>query len=88
VIHRQEVHKQQQKVWHDHHLKKKDIKEGDLVLLYDSHIKGKPIKLETTWLGPYVVEDIRPTRAVQLKTLLGHSFKKLINEAHLKKYQV
>ena len=57
-IHHQEVQKQQQKVWHDRHLKKKDIKEGDLVLLYDSCIKGKPMKLETTWLGPYVVEDI------------------------------
>jgi hypothetical protein len=58
VIHHQEVHKKQQKAWHDCHLKKKDIKEGDLVLLYDSHIKGKDKKYETTWLGPYVVEDI------------------------------
>jgi hypothetical protein len=75
-------------VWHDHHLKKNDIKDGDLVLLYDSRIKGKPKKLETTWLGPYVVEDIRSTRVVQLKTLLGNPFKKLINGARLKKYQV
>jgi hypothetical protein len=84
VIHHQEVQKKQQKVWHDRHIKKKDIKEGDLVLLYDSHIKGKPRKLETTWLGPYVVEDIRPTGVVQLRTLLGKPFKKLINGAHLK----
>jgi hypothetical protein len=58
VIHHQEVQKQQPKSWHDHHLKKKDIKYGDLVLLYGSHINGKPRKLETTWLGPYMVEDI------------------------------
>jgi hypothetical protein len=63
VIHHQEDKKKQQKVWHNFHLKKKDIKEGDLVLLYDSHIKGKAIKLETTWLGPYVVEYIRPTKS-------------------------
>ena len=74
-------------MWHDGHLKKTDIKEGDLVLLYDSRIKGKPGKLETTWLGPYVVEYIRLPRAVQIITLLGNPFKKLINGARLKKYQ-
>jgi hypothetical protein len=56
--------------------------------VYDSRIKGKPIKLETTWLGPYVVEDIRLTGVVQLRTLLGHPFKKVINGASLKKYQL
>jgi hypothetical protein len=34
-MHHQEVIKQQYKAWHDHHLKK-DIKNGDLVLLYDN----------------------------------------------------
>jgi hypothetical protein len=58
TIHHQEIQKKQKKAWHDFHLKKKNIKEGDLVLLYDSHIKGKPRKLETPWLGPYVVEYI------------------------------
>jgi hypothetical protein len=72
-------------VWHERHLKERDIKEGDIVLLYDSDIKGKPRKLETTWLGPYVVEDIRLTGAVQLRTSLRNPFKKFINGAHLKK---
>jgi hypothetical protein len=44
--------------------------------------------LETTWLGPYVVEDIWPTGVVQLRKLLGHPFKKVINGAHLRKYHV
>jgi hypothetical protein len=43
----QEVQKNQQKSWHDQHIKKKDIKTRDLVLMYDSRIKGKPWKLET-----------------------------------------
>jgi hypothetical protein len=38
----QEAQKNQQKSWHDQHIKKKDINTGDLVLLYDSRIKGKP----------------------------------------------
>jgi hypothetical protein len=83
----QEIQKSQQKSWHDQHLRKKDINNGDLVLLYDSQLKGKPRKLETTWLGPYVVEDIRPTGVVQLKTLQGNPFKKLVNGAHLKRYR-
>jgi hypothetical protein len=78
----QETQKNQQKSWHDRHIKKKDINDGDLVLLYDSRVKGKLRKLETAWLGPYVVEDIRPTGEVQLKTLQGHPFKKLVNGAH------
>ena len=55
-IHHQEVQKQQQKIWHDRNLRSKNISLGDLVLLYDSRIKGKPRKLETIWLGPYIVE--------------------------------
>jgi hypothetical protein len=64
----------------------KEIKNGDVVLLYDSRVKGKPKKLETTWLGPYVIEYIQLTCSIQLQTLSGHPFKKLINGAYLKKY--
>lgn len=59
-IHHQEVKKQQQKTWHDISLRDKNIFLGDLTLLYDSRIKEKPRKLETTWLGPYIVEEINP----------------------------
>jgi hypothetical protein len=52
------VHKQQQKAWHNRHLRKIYLKIGDLVLLYDSKVKGNSRKLETTWLGIYVIEDI------------------------------
>lgn len=75
-------------MWHDRHINKKDIKCEYLVLLCESHIKGKPRKLETTWLGPYVVEYIRLTGVVQLQTLLGKPFNKLINFSHLKNYHV
>ena len=43
----QEAQKQQEKAWHDRNIKLKNILVGDLVLLYDSRIKGKPYKLET-----------------------------------------
>jgi hypothetical protein len=34
----QQVRKVRDKVWHDHHIKKKVFKQGDLVLLYDSKV--------------------------------------------------
>jgi hypothetical protein len=48
AIQHQEAQKQQQKAWHNRNIKSKNISIGDLVLLYDSRIKGKPRKLETT----------------------------------------
>ena len=71
AIYHQEVQKQQQKAWHDWNLKKKNISTGDTVLLYDSKIKGKPKKLCTTWMGPYLVEEINVNESVRLKTLQG-----------------
>jgi len=63
-----------------------DIHDGDLVLLYDSKVKGKPWKIETTLLGPYVVKYIWPSGAVKLRALQGKPFKKLVIGARIKKY--
>jgi hypothetical protein len=41
----QEVQKATDKAWHDRHIKKKNFKEGDLVLLYDSKYLQHPGKL-------------------------------------------
>ena len=54
----QESQKQQQKAWHDRNIKSKNFSVGDLVSLYGSIIKGKPRKLETTWMGTYIIEDL------------------------------
>ena len=47
ALQNQQSQKQQQKTWHDSNIKSKNISVGDLVLLYDSRIKGKPCKFET-----------------------------------------
>jgi hypothetical protein len=52
----QEFHNEKQKEWHDINLKSNNISVGDLVILYGNKIKGNPIKLETTWLGPYAIK--------------------------------
>lgn len=71
AIHHQEIQKQQQKSWHDRKINTKNISVNDLVLLYDSKIKGKLGKLETTWLGPCIVEEMNSNNTTRLRTLQG-----------------
>ena len=60
---------------------------GDLALLYNSRVKGKTKHLHTEWMGPYVVKEIHTNESVQLKTLQGIVFQKLVNGARLKRYK-
>lgn len=69
-------------------LREKNISIGDMALLYDSKIKGKLKKLHTTWMGPYIVEEINANGSVRLKTLQGRVFKKVVNGTRLKRYYV
>ena len=47
AIQHQEIQKQQQKAWHNQKIKNKNLLVGDLALLYNSQVKGKPKKLHT-----------------------------------------
>ena len=64
ALQHQEIQKQQQKAWHDRNIKNKNLSIGDLALLYNSRGKGKPKKLHTEWMGPYVVEEIHANGSV------------------------
>ena len=81
AIYHQQVQKQQQKAWHDRNLRKKNISIDDMALLYDSRVKGKPKKLHTAWMGPYIVEEINANDSKRLKTLQGRVFAKVVNGA-------
>ena len=48
----QEIQKQQQKAWHDRNIKNKNLLVGDLALLYNSQVKGKPKRIHTQWMRP------------------------------------
>ena len=67
----QEVQKARDKSWHDRHIKRKNFKEGDLVLVYDSKSLQHPGKFRMHWLGPYEVKTIIDGGDVQLKYLGG-----------------
>ena len=81
AIQHQEIQKQQYKAWHVCNIKNKNLLVGDLALLYNSRVKGKPKKLHTEWMGPYIVEEIHPNGSVRLRTLQGMVFEKLVNGA-------
>ena len=87
VVQHQEIQKQQQKAWHVRNIKNKNLSVGDLSLLYNSRVKGKPKKLHTEWMGPYIVEEIHANGLVRLIMLQGIVFQKLVNGARLKRYQ-
>jgi hypothetical protein len=65
------VEKARQKYWHDKHIKSKAFAEGDKVLLYDIRYQKHLGKLRMHWLGPFIVAEIRPSRAVRLEQLDG-----------------
>jgi hypothetical protein len=67
----QEVYKSRDKAWHDSHIKRKNFKEGELVLMYDSKSLQQPGKIKMRWLGPYEVKTFTDGGDVHLKDLGG-----------------
>ena len=74
AIQHQEMQKQQQKAWHERNIKNKNLSIGDLALLYNSRVIGKPKKLHTEWMRPYIIEEINADGLVQLRMLQGTIF--------------
>jgi hypothetical protein len=77
--------KERIKRWYDKRLKKKEFKEGDKVLLYNSRFKtfGKG-KLQRKWDGAYVVHSVLSNGAVTIMDVKGDQF--MVNGQRLKLY--
>jgi hypothetical protein len=79
------IYKERIKMWYDKRLKKKEFKEGDKVLLYNSRFitfgKGK---LQSKWDEPYVVHSVLSNRAVTIMDIKGDQF--MVNGQRLKVY--
>jgi len=54
------IYKDRTKMWHDGHIKRKDIREGDQVLVFNSRLRLFPGKLKSRWYGPYIVKCAYP----------------------------
>jgi hypothetical protein len=77
------IYKERIKRWYDKRLQKKEFKEGDKVLHYNSRFKifGKG-KLQRKWDGPYVVHSVLSNRAVTIMDVKGDQF--MVNGQRLK----
>jgi hypothetical protein len=79
------IYKERMKRWYDKRLKKKEFKEGDKVLLYNSRFKtfGKG-NFQSKWDGPYVVHSVLSNGAVTIMDMKGDQY--MINGQRLKVY--
>jgi hypothetical protein len=79
------IYKERIKRWYDKRLKKKEFKEGDKVLLYNSWFKtfGKG-KLQSKWEEPYIVHSVLSNGAVTIMDVKGYQF--MVNGQRLKVY--
>ncbi|XP_042065418.1 uncharacterized protein LOC121808929 [Salvia splendens] len=60
-------YKEKIKMWHDKNLRKKELKVGQKMLLFQSRLKLMPGKLRSRWIGPYTIIAIRVNGAIELK---------------------
>ncbi|XP_048601441.1 uncharacterized protein LOC125580645 [Brassica napus] len=68
------IYKEKTKALHDKHILKRDFKEGNQVLLYNSRLKLFPGKLKSRWSGPFKIKEVKPYGAIVLWTSDGREF--------------
>ncbi|KAJ9167384.1 hypothetical protein P3X46_022042 [Hevea brasiliensis] len=69
------IFKDKTKRWHDRRIARKEIKKGDLVLLFNSRLKLFPGKLKSRWSGPFKVTQVFPHGAVEVWSETLSAFK-------------
>ncbi|KAL5574633.1 hypothetical protein UlMin_016332 [Ulmus minor] len=60
------IYKEKTKKWHDRHIQKRDFEEGQQVLLFNSRLKLFPGKLRSRWSGPFTVNKVLPSGAIEV----------------------
>ncbi|XP_031384834.1 uncharacterized protein LOC116198747 [Punica granatum] len=78
------IYKERAKRWHDRNILKREFLPGHKVLLYNSRLKLFPGKLKSRWSGPFVISNVFPYGAVELKSEDDRTFK--VNGHLLKHY--
>ncbi|CAN6586421.1 unnamed protein product [Malus baccata var. baccata] len=79
------IYKEKTKAFHDKMIQGKTFSIGKKVLLFNSRLRLFSGKLRSKWIGPFVVTNVFPHGAVQVKSLRnGDEFK--VNGHHLKLY--
>jgi hypothetical protein len=78
------IYKERTKKWHDGHILRKEFKEGELVLLFNSRLRLFPGKLRSRWSGPFEVTKVFQSGAVEIKSQSNATF--TVNWQRLKHY--
>ncbi|WZZ88473.1 hypothetical protein YC2023_117052 [Brassica napus] len=78
------IYKEKTKAFHDKNILKREFKEGDQVLLYNSRLKLFPGKLKSRWSGPLKVKEVKPYGAIVLWSTDGRDF--TVNGQRVKLY--
>ncbi|KAL5538359.1 hypothetical protein UlMin_045707 [Ulmus minor] len=78
------IYKEKTKKWHDKHIQKRDFEEGQQVLLFNSRLKLFPGKLRSRWSGPFTVNKVLPSGAIEVKHSSKGTF--TVNGQRLKHY--
>jgi len=78
------LYKEKTKRWHDKHIVRREFREGDVVLLYNSRLRLFPGKLKSRWNGPYQVQKVFNHGAIEIWSERTGAFK--VNGQRLKHY--
>ncbi|XP_057755856.1 uncharacterized protein LOC130975039 [Arachis stenosperma] len=78
-------YKEKMKVVHDKHIKRREFRPGELVLLYNTRLRLMPGKLRSRWEGPYRVEKAEPYEVFHLS---HPSSPKFIKSFYIRQKQV
>ncbi|KAL7618639.1 hypothetical protein Lser_V15G00868 [Lactuca serriola] len=62
------IYKDKTKAFHDNYLSRKTFEIGQKVLLYDSRLKWFSGKLQSRWVGPFIVTNVFDHGAVEIKS--------------------
>ena len=62
------IYKEKTKLFHDNLILRKKFEVGQKVLLFNSRLKLMPGKLRSRWIGPFIVTNILPYGAVEIKS--------------------
>ncbi|CAN6579338.1 unnamed protein product [Malus baccata var. baccata] len=70
------LYKEKTKAFHDKMIRTKSFVVGQKVLLFNSRLRLFPGKLRSRWIGPFVITDVFPHGAVQVRSFkTGQEFK-------------
>ncbi|PKA47723.1 hypothetical protein AXF42_Ash014500 [Apostasia shenzhenica] len=79
------IYKERTKIFHDKHILRKEFKEGEKVLLYDSRLHLFPGKLKSRWTGPFIISQVFSYGAVEIEDPIRKSRFK-VNGQRIKPY--